>query len=93
MSTKYSHTRHAKQKERLRTQIRREVWYASKVIGKAAWSWARAQPPVKRQLDRLETAVEEVKQNAREKIAGFEKEFWNSILSKRIIFVIIQEPV
>lgn len=76
MKFKYGRTRQRTSKERLRTHIRREVWYASKVIGKAAWSWARTQPPVKRQLDRLEMAVDEVKQQAREKIADFEKEFW-----------------
>jgi hypothetical protein len=76
MRSHRSNYRRQANKERLRSKIRREVWYVGKVVGKAAWQWARTQPPVQRRLDRLESVVEEVKLNARGKLADFERDFW-----------------
>ena len=60
-----------------RKQLRNELWQVSKSVGKAAWAWARTQPPVQRKIQQVEEKLESIKTQAQKRLTEFEQDFWS----------------
>ncbi len=60
--------------------IRSAAWRQGKQVGRAAWQWLRVQPPVARQVERAERALEERRQLLEElleeRLAALERELY-----------------
>lgn len=59
-----------------RAQLRRDLFRLGEAAGRNAWAWARSQPVVQRQLNKVEARIDHIKSQARSRLASFEEEFW-----------------
>ena len=52
--------------------IKSEAWRQGKRVGKVAWRWLRAQPPVARRLERVERTLEDKRAALEERLVTLE---------------------